>query len=115
MPKTVATSMLQEIKEYTNEYDFYEKKSYIGDLFYKNVGIVRREEELLLVQSEIANIKENITKYGVSDASEVYNTNRVEFLEFLNLLDVAESVVAGALARKSSCGAHYMAGEDDAS
>ena len=115
MPKTADKSMLQEIKEYTNEYDFYKKKGYIGDLFYKNVGIVRREEELLLVQSEIANIKENITKYGVSDASEVYNTNRVEFLEFLNLLDVAESVVAGALARKSSCGAHYMAGEDDAS
>jgi len=48
---------------------------------------------------------------GVKDKSKVYNTNLIEFIAFRNMLDVCEAVVTGALARKESCGAHYVEAE----
>ena len=104
-------SSLDILTSTTNELDFYTKREEIGDLFYKNVGIVRTKEELQVAKDEITNIKANITNYGVSDSSKVYNTNRTEFLEFINMLDIAESIVNAALHRDESCGAHYMARE----
>ncbi|MFK5936790.1 MAG: FAD-binding protein [Sulfurimonas sp.] len=103
------TDRLDKIKEYKNELDFYAKRKYIGNLFYQNVGIVRKKEELLYAQEEIKNIKNNIERFGVSDTSKIYNTNLIEFLEFLNMLDICELVVAGAIKREVSCGAHFMA------
>ena len=108
-PGIEGDSLIQKVKRYKNSRDFYSKREYIGTLFYKNVGIVRREEELEYALTEIQNIKQDIESYGVSDKSKVYNTNLVEFLEFINVLDVSEAIVEAALKRKVSCGAHYMA------
>ena len=109
----VGDSIIQRVKGYKNEMDFYAKREYIGDLFYKNVGIVRKKEELEYALVEIQNIKQNIEKFGVSDKVKVYNTNLVEFIEFINVLDVSEAIVLGALNRSESCGAHYMAKEGE--
>jgi len=105
---TETSSVIDEIKEYENVLDFYAKRKYIGDLFYKKVGIVRTKEELQEALDEVQAIKANISKLGVSDTSKKYNTNLVEFLEFKNSLDVCEVVVKSALAREVSCGAHYI-------
>jgi len=99
---------IQKIKEYENSLDFYVKKEELGNLFYKNVGIVRTKEQLKEALDAVKEIKANVHKYGVSDKSKEYNTNFVEFLEFLNTLDVCEAVVSGALGREVSCGAHYI-------
>jgi len=104
-------SSLDILSATTNELDFYAKREEVGDLFYKYVGIVRTKEELQVAKNEITNIKANITNYGVSDSSKVYNTNRIEFLEFINMLDIAESIINAALSRDESCGAHFMARE----
>ena len=111
-PKSREVSVVEEIETYSNQLDFYAKRELIGDIFYKNVGIVRTQEELLYAQQELAGIKANIHLFGVSDKAKVYNTNRVEFLEFLNILDVCESIVEGALKRTKSCGAHFMREEE---
>ena len=95
------------ITEGTNEIDFYEQKELLGLLFYKNVGIVRCEKDLYEAQKQIEFMKENLPKMGVSDNSKIYNTNKIEFLEFVNMLSVCEEVVREALAIKESCGAHY--------
>jgi len=94
--------------EYENSLDFYAKREDIGNLFYENVGIVRREALLQEALQEVQNIRANIHKFGVSDKSKVYNSNLIEFLEFQNMLEVCEAVVSGALQRKVSCGAHYI-------
>jgi len=106
-------SIVNQVKTYTNEMDFYAKREQIGDMFYEKVGIVRREEQLTFALTEIHNIKKNIEKFGVSDKAKAYNTNLVEFIEFVNVLDVAEAIVLGALKRKVSCGSHYMAKEGE--
>ena len=104
-------NFLDGLKEYTNEIDFYQKRSELGELFYQKVGIIRKTSELLQVQKELQRLKEELPLMGVKDTAKVYNTNLVEFMEFRNMLDVCEAVVEAALARKESCGAHFMVEE----
>jgi len=88
--------------------DFYKVRDELGDLFYKNVGIVRTKEELLEAQKSLEKIKEQLPQMGVKDASQLYNTNLVEFLEFKNILEVSQTVIESAIKREVSIGAHYI-------
>lgn len=99
--------LLEAVKEYKNELNFYEFRERVAELFYKKVGIVRNKVDLQSVHAEIKEIKSKIPLMGVSDKSKVYNTNLIEFLEFANMLDLCELVVEGALGREVSCGAHF--------
>ena len=101
------TNRIEQIKQYTNEIDFYEIQHEIGELFYKNVGIRREEKTLQSALQRIQAIKQDIPKMGVSDRSKVYNTNLIEFLEFINIVELAEVVVLSALQRQESRGAHF--------
>ena len=103
---------LGEIFAQKNEIDFYGQRDILGELFYKNVGIVRSEVELSEVYKTVQDIKAKLPLMGVGDKSKIYNTNLVEFLEFVNALEICELVVAGALERKESCGAHFRADEE---
>ena len=91
----------------TNEIDFYQQRKDLGDIFYKNVGMLRYEKDLLSAQTRLLQMRANLPKMGVSDTSKVYNTNRQDFLEFINMLDVCEEILANAIQTKESCGAHY--------
>jgi len=101
-------SFMDELIEYTNEIDFYQKREFIGDLLYKNVGIVRTKQELLIAQEEIRSLQSSLSLMGVKDKQKAYNTNLIEFIEFRNMLDVCEVVIQSALKREVSCGAHYI-------
>ena len=104
-------NFVETLQTFTNEIDFYRKRSEIGELFYQKVGILRKRSELLQAQSEIKELKELLPKMGISDSSKRYNTNLIEFIEFRNMLDVCEKVVKSALERKTSCGAHFIVEE----
>jgi len=104
-------TVIDKLESYKNEIDFYEKRVYIGDLLYKNVGIVRKKSEMEFAKREIASLKSQLPLMGVSDSSKIYNTNLIEFIEFCNMLDVAEVVIDSALKREVSCGAHYVEAE----
>ena len=43
----------------------------------------------------------------VQDKGHIFNTDLIEALELQSLLDIADSIVMGALARQESRGAHY--------
>jgi succinate dehydrogenase / fumarate reductase flavoprotein subunit len=90
-----------------NELDFYEYREKVGELFYTKVGIVRNRTDLQNVLQEVQDIKAKLPLMGVDDKSKIYNTNLVDFLEFVNMLDICEKVLEGALARELSCGAHF--------
>jgi len=105
------SNILKEIDTFTNEIDFYKQREIVGELFYKNVGIIRTKTELQNAKKTIIEIKNKIPQMGVKDTSKIYNTNLIDFLEFINMIDICETVVNGALKREKSCGAHFIEDE----
>lgn len=89
------------------EVDFYAQRETLAALFYENVGLVRDASGLQTALEAVKNMQALLPKMGVADRSDTYNTNRTDFLEFVNLLSVAETVVKGALLREESRGGHY--------
>lgn len=87
--------------------DFYAEREALAALFYENVGLVREGAGVQAALERVKALRARLPQMGVTDRSEVYNTNRTEFLEFVNMLSVAEAVAEGALHRKESRGAHY--------
>jgi succinate dehydrogenase/fumarate reductase flavoprotein subunit len=51
-------------------------------------------------------MQHQLPKMGALDGSKVYNTNLMEFVEFTNMLTLAEAMLAAMLERKESRGAH---------
>ena len=105
-----ATELFVFESQTRHEYDFYTQRDELADFLYKNVGIVRKTQELLGAKEKIEDLTQKLSLMGVSDSSQRYNTNLVEFLEFKNMLELSLSVVESALAREVSVGAHYRVG-----
>ena len=99
--------VLDDIKNYTNEINFYEKQEFLGDLFYLHVGIKRDKESLQKVLDELKKLLQELPKMGVGDKSKKYNTNLIEFIEFKNMLELGEMVLLSAISRNESRGAHF--------
>lgn len=91
------------------EIDFYQVRQELGDILYEKVGIVRTKERLQEALDFIQKAKSELPLMGAVDTNKSYNTNRIEFLEFQNIVALSEIVVQAALKRDVSCGAHYMA------
>ena len=102
-----ANNFIMDIKNYMNEIDFYQKREFLGNLFYVHVGIKREKTNLESVLKDVRKLLQNLPMMGVSDKSEIYNTNLIEFLEFKNMLELSELVLIGAIARDESRGAHF--------
>ncbi|WP_373035717.1 FAD-dependent oxidoreductase [Sulfurimonas sp.] len=102
-----AQDFIAGVKDFTNEIDFYEKRSFIGDIFYNNVGISRDESGLQSVLEDIRQIQREVSLMGLKDKSKIYNTNLVEFIEFGNMLELSEIILVCAISRNESRGAHF--------
>jgi succinate dehydrogenase / fumarate reductase flavoprotein subunit len=72
----------------------------------KNVGVFRTGPQMEEALKKIKELKKRVPKVKVQDNGRVYNTNLVNIIETMNLLDLAETIVAGGIARTESRGAH---------
>lgn len=70
------------------------------------VGIYRRPDELFRALQAVRQLKERYRNVVVVDASTTYNIDLSDALEVGHLLDLAEVIVVGAIARTESRGAH---------
>jgi succinate dehydrogenase flavoprotein subunit len=70
------------------------------------VGIYRNAEDLARAWEALGRLRARSRELRIVDGSKVFNLNVTEALETQHLLDLAEVVVAGALARTESRGAH---------
>lgn len=95
------------------EIDFYAQRDALAALFYEKAGLVRSAETLTEALQSVKAMQAQLPNMGVRDRSAAYNTNRIEFYEFVNALTLAETVVAGALKREESRGAHYRSDYPD--
>ena len=77
------------------------------DIMMDNVSVYRDEALLLEAQQRIGELQESYKHVGVMDKGSTYNMDLLEAMELGNMLDLAETIVHGALARQESRGAHY--------
>ena len=72
----------------------------------KNISVFRTDEGMRETLGIIRGLKEQFGKVSVQDKGKVYNWNLMSVLELEYMLDVAETIAIGAVARKESRGAH---------
>ena len=70
------------------------------------VGVFRTGPELEEARKKIQEYKQRLPEVQVKDQGHIYNTDLLNALEADTLLDLSEIVIAGALARTESRGAH---------
>ncbi len=97
---------LQKLFEKEPKESFYTTRAKLGDLFYTKCGIERNADELKKLLAFIENTTTNLENFGIEDKNRSCNTNLIDYLEFENLLQIAESVAKGALENETSVGAH---------
>ncbi len=71
------------------------------------VSVVRSEEKLRAAQRTVRQLKEQYRHVAMQDRQTWYNSELHETMEVGYLLDLSESIIAGALAREESRGGHY--------
>ncbi|MGI8477408.1 MAG: FAD-binding protein, partial [Thermomicrobiales bacterium] len=72
-----------------------------------NVSVVRDAQGLEEARREIQTLRGAYANVSIQDRGPTYNTDLMEALELGYMLDCAETIVAGAIAREESRGAHY--------
>ncbi|HTT26211.1 MAG TPA: FAD-binding protein, partial [Thermoplasmata archaeon] len=70
------------------------------------VGIYRKPEELTQALGQIRRLQARYRAVRVVDRSQLYNLNLTDALEVGHMLDLAEVIIVGAIARTESRGAH---------
>jgi len=73
----------------------------------ENVNVFREEDALKEALVDIHAARERYRDVYVADPSSTYNTDLIQTIETRNLLDIAEMITMGALAREEFRGAHW--------
>lgn len=71
-----------------------------------NAAVYRNGPDMEEALKKVRELKGRIEHVKVEDESRIYNTNLLAVLEAINLIDLAEVIVASGLARTESRGAH---------
>ncbi|MDP3061914.1 MAG: FAD-binding protein, partial [Chloroflexota bacterium] len=78
----------------------------MGTTMNRLVGIFRTREELAQAVDKVRELKGRYRSLGLQDKGRVFNFDLAAYLELGYMLDCAEAIAAGALARPESRGAH---------
>lgn len=87
--------------------NIYGIKGEMNQTMCKNVGIVRKNNELQEADNKLQELQERFYRCGSIDRSGWANQERFFKREVFNMLQLARVVTLGALARDESRGAHY--------
>ncbi|MFB6131257.1 MAG: FAD-binding protein, partial [Salinigranum sp.] len=72
-----------------------------------NVNVFREKSRLKRALRDIREARERYQDVYVADPSRTFNTDLVQTIETRNIIDVAEAITVGALAREEFRGAHW--------
>lgn len=84
-----------------------EVRSDLQEAMTENVNVFRNEAGLKQALEDIRACRERYQDVGVSDPSSTFNTDLMQTIETRNLIDQAEVLTLGALARTEFRGAHW--------
>ncbi len=72
-----------------------------------HASVFRTESSLRAMQEKLKELKQRFRDVRIADAGDAYNTDLYEAFELGYLIELSEAIVAGALARRESRGAHF--------
>ena len=81
----------------------------LADTMYENAGIFRTAEGLERCSTDVADLRERYRDglgVVIQDKSRTFNSDLIQALELGSMLQMADCLVAGAVARTESRGAH---------
>jgi succinate dehydrogenase / fumarate reductase flavoprotein subunit len=84
-----------------------EIRALVQETMGQNVNVFRNEEGLKQALRDIQDARDLYADVYVDDPSRTFNTDLVHAFETRNIIDVAETIAAGALARDEFRGAHW--------
>ncbi len=79
----------------------------LGQILALHLGLVRQRDKMAAALASVKALKARAARVRLEDRGKVFNTDLITALELGSLVDLAETVVLGALAREESRGAHY--------
>ena len=79
----------------------------LGKVMSLGMGIFRTQQTMKEACERIRALKARAPHVLLQDRGKVFNTDLIQALELGSLVEIAETIIAGALAREESRGAHY--------
>ena len=84
-----------------------EIRSQVQETMTAHVNVFREQEGLQAALEDLREAREAYQDVAVSDPSRTFNTDLIHTMETRNILDIAEALTMGALAREEFRGAHW--------
>lgn len=103
----VDTARLAALMANTGALRAWQLRDDLGRTMSTNLGLVRTRDSMTKALDEVRRIRNLAHTVVLHDKGGVFNTDLIQALEVSSLADLAETIVAGALAREESRGAHY--------
>jgi succinate dehydrogenase/fumarate reductase flavoprotein subunit len=97
---------LRALLERTNGPGQHEIRTPLSDIMQEKVGVFRTESELRDAKAVVDDLKDRFQSVVVTDKGRTFNQSLIHTLETGYLVDLADAMVTGALARTESRGAH---------
>jgi len=106
-PERATLDLLDGILGRTTGDNAGEIRKELQDNMFDLAFVVRSDESLTKMQQILASLRERYERVAITDKGGLYNTDLMETVELGYLLDCADALVAGALVRTESRGAHF--------
>jgi succinate dehydrogenase / fumarate reductase flavoprotein subunit len=106
-PVRTSLAMLDSILERSSGDNAADIRRELQDNMFDLAFVVRSEESLTKMQSILGGLRERYDRVAITDKGAIYNTDLMETVELGFLLDCADTLVAAAINRTESRGAHY--------
>jgi succinate dehydrogenase / fumarate reductase, flavoprotein subunit len=106
-PLKPAEACIQSLMEGDGKENIADIRRDMGNLMAEKAGIYRQAKDLEQVLEGLTVLKARYKNLSVQDKSKTFNTELITALELGNMLELAETVALGALARQECRGAHY--------
>jgi succinate dehydrogenase / fumarate reductase flavoprotein subunit len=103
-----ARGRLESLRSRKGGEDPYRLRRQLGETMDAYVHVYRDADGLRKAQASLSELRSRYAQAQVADGGEVYNTNLRDTLEIGNMIELAQTVVAGALQRRESRGSHAM-------
>jgi succinate dehydrogenase / fumarate reductase flavoprotein subunit len=106
-PERHTTTMIEGIRERSTGERVSDLRKALQETMDRNVQVFRTEASMKEALGVIDELKERFAHVVVQDKGQRYNTDLLEAVELGFLIELAEVITLGALARKESRGGHF--------